>query len=68
MDLLGRACGLTYEDAAADAGSFELGGVTIPVASARTLIRTKQTPRAGDAADWEFLTRRLADEKDKADY
>lgn len=55
VDLMGRACGLSYEDAALDAESLERDGVTIPVASPATLIRTKQTPRPQDAIDRAFL-------------
>jgi hypothetical protein len=34
VDLMGRACGLTYADAAADMGWHDLAGVRVPVASA----------------------------------
>ncbi len=63
VDLLGRACGMTYGEALEDHETFELEGVRIPVVSARTLIRTKQTPRPSDAADVAFLTGRLSDPK-----
>jgi hypothetical protein len=65
IDLLGRACGLTYADVAEDAGSFELQGVTIPLPSARTLMRTKQTPRPADAADRQFLEKKLQGRDDR---
>jgi hypothetical protein len=55
VDLMGRACGLRYSDAAADAETIERGGVAIPVASPSTLIRTKDTPRPQDAIDRAFL-------------
>ena len=55
VDLLGRACGLSYADAAGDAEAMDLGGVVVPVASARTLIRTKDTARPQDAIDRAFL-------------
>jgi predicted nucleotidyltransferase len=55
VDLLGRACGLSYADAMTDAESREIGGVPVPVASKRTLIRTKDTFRPQDAADRRFL-------------
>jgi hypothetical protein len=55
VDLLGRACGVTYADAAADAETVELQGVDIPLVSKRTLIRTKDTVRPSDRADREFL-------------
>jgi hypothetical protein len=55
VDLLGRACGLDYAAAVADAEEIELGGVVVPVASPRTLIRTKDTARPQDAIDRAFL-------------
>lgn len=55
VDLLGRACGLSYAEAAQDAEVVELDGVAIPIASKRTLIRTKDTVRPSDRADRQFL-------------
>jgi len=55
VDLMGRACGLTYSDVIPDADSMEVDGVPIPVASKRTLIRTKETVRPSDLADRQFL-------------
>jgi hypothetical protein len=55
VDLMGRACGVAYEEAAADAETLERGGVSIPLASPRTLIRLKDTPRPQDALDRAFL-------------
>jgi hypothetical protein len=55
VDLMGRACGLSYADAARDAEALERDGVRIPVASPATLIRTKNTPRPQDATDRAFL-------------
>jgi hypothetical protein len=55
VDLLARACGVDYEDAARDAEIIEIGGVRIPVASKRTLVRTKDTIRPSDLADRQFL-------------
>ncbi len=65
VDLLGRACGVTYEEAIRDAGAFELDGVRIPLVSPRTLIRTKQTGRPSDAADRQFLEDYLSERKDR---
>jgi hypothetical protein len=64
VDLLGRACGLTYAEAAVDAETVELQGVRIPLASKRTLIRTKDTVRPSDQADRQFLEALLRSEKD----
>jgi hypothetical protein len=55
VDLMGRACGVTFAEATTDAEGFEKDGVVIPVASPRTLIRLKQTVRPQDAIDRAFL-------------
>ena len=55
VDLMGRACGLSYAEAARDVETLERDGVRIPVASPATLIRTKNTPRPQDAIDRAFL-------------
>ena len=55
VDLMGRACGLGYEEAARDAETIERDGVRIPVASPATLIRLKDTLRPQDAIDRAFL-------------
>ena len=55
VDLMGRACGLSYEEASSDAETIERGGVVIPVPSPATLIRMKDTPRPQDAIDRAFL-------------
>lgn len=55
VDLMGRACGLSYDEAARDAETLVREGVHIPVASPGTLIRMKQTPRPQDALDRAFL-------------
>lgn len=44
VDLMGRACGLSYADVISDAETRELGGATIRVASPSTLIRTEIPP------------------------
>lgn len=55
VDLMGRACGLSYADVAVDAERIELEGVTVVVASPAALIRTKNTYRPQDAMDRAFL-------------
>lgn len=55
VDLMGRSCGLSYEDLIKDSQVFELDGVEIPVPSIRSLIQTKQTARPIDGADRAFL-------------
>ena len=65
VDLMGRACGIAYEEAARDAERIEIEGIEIPVVSKRTLIRTKDTIRPTDAADRRFLEERIAAEGDE---
>lgn len=55
VDLMAKACGVTWEEAARDAEVLELDGVEIPIAGIDTLIKTKRTVRPHDAADREFL-------------
>ena len=55
IDLMGRACGLTYADLATDMEWHDLGGVQVPIASPAALIRTKDTCRPQDAMDRAFL-------------
>ncbi|HSB37519.1 MAG TPA: nucleotidyl transferase AbiEii/AbiGii toxin family protein [Gaiellaceae bacterium] len=55
VDLMGRACGLTYADAASDVETLDRGGVSIPVPSPSMLIRLKDTRRPQDAIDRAFL-------------
>jgi hypothetical protein len=55
VDLMGRACGLTYADVIADAETHQIGDVDVPIASPATLIRTKDTYRPQDAIDRAFL-------------
>lgn len=55
VDLMGRACGIGFAEAAQDAENLERDGVVIRVASPRTLIRLKQTARPQDALDRSFL-------------
>lgn len=57
IDLMGKACGLTYADVIADAETIMLGDVPVPVASPATLIRTKDTYRPQDAIDRDYLRR-----------
>lgn len=63
VDLLGSACGITYQDAAADAKVIDVEGVPVPVASKKTLIRTKETVRPSDQIDREFLASLLREEE-----
>lgn len=60
VDLMGRACGVGYVEAAQDAEAVERDGVAIRVASPRTLIRLKDTSRPQDAVDSGLPGRRAA--------
>jgi hypothetical protein len=64
VDLMGKACGVDYADASRDAVTVRFADVPIPVASPRTLLRTKDTMRPADAADRLFL-QALIDEAER---
>lgn len=55
VDLMGKACGVSYADAMADVEQLDLGGVSVPVASPIALIRMKNTYRPQDQIDREYL-------------
>ena len=55
VDLMLSTCGIKYLEAAADIEVREIRGVEIPFASARLLLRMKQTYRDKDIADRAFL-------------
>lgn len=55
VDLMGRACGLSYADVAADMEWHDMDGLRVPVASPASLVRTKDTYRPQDAIDRAFL-------------
>lgn len=55
VDLMAVACGVDYAEARRDAVVIDFDTVPVPVASPRTLIRTKNTVRPSDAADRQFL-------------
>lgn len=59
VDLMLSACGVTYADAANEIETKEVQGVAIPFASAKLLLRTKQTYRERDIPDRIFLERKL---------
>jgi hypothetical protein len=61
VDLMAKACGLTYEDATGMIDTIELHGVKIPFASPKLLWKTKQTYREKDAIDRVFLRKLLID-------
>jgi hypothetical protein len=59
VDLMLSACGVTYEDAKDEIEIVTIQGVPIPFASARLLLRTKQTDRDKDIPDKMFLEEKL---------
>ena len=60
VDLMLSACGVGYDDAVSEIEFVEIQGVTIPFASAKLLLRTKQTYRDRDIPDRIFLEQKLA--------
>ena len=63
VDLMTKACGISYAEAAPEIQIFTIDGVPIPFASAKLLLRTKQTHREKDAEDCFFLEQKLAREQ-----
>ena len=59
VDLMLSTCGITYAEAAHEIEFKELQGVRIPFASAKLLLRMKQTYREKDIADRTFLQDKL---------
>lgn len=59
VDLMGRACGIAYEEASRDIETVPVAGVPIPFANPKLLWRTKQTHREKDELDRAFLSRLL---------
>ena len=59
VDLMLSACGVRYDDAVSEIESVVIQGVPIPFASAKLLLRTKQTYRDKDIPDRNFLEQKL---------
>lgn len=55
VDLLSRACDVTYSEAIGGVEKIDLQGVVIPVANLDTMIKTKQGIRSRDKEDLNFL-------------
>ena len=62
VDLMTLACGVSYREGEAEIQVFTIDGVPIPFASAKLLLRTKQTFREKDAEDRMFLEEKIARE------
>jgi hypothetical protein len=59
VDLMLSTCGIAYAEAKQEIEAKEIRGVRIPFASARLLLRMKQTYREKDIADRLFLEEKL---------
>lgn len=62
VDLMTMACGVRYQDGESEIEIHTIDGVPIPFASAKLLLRTKQTYRDKDAEDRAFLEAKIARE------
>ena len=62
VDLMLEAAGFSFADAEGEIEHHEIEGVSIPFASARLLLKMKQTGREKDALDRMFLERKIAEE------
>lgn len=60
VDLMTLACGVSYKDGESEIEIHTIDGVPIPFASAKLLLRTKQTFRDKDAEDRAFLEAKIA--------
>jgi hypothetical protein len=65
VDLMLSACGIAYEEAKDEIEQAVIEGVAIPFASARLLLRMKQTYRDKDIPDRIFLEEKLRIESAK---
>ncbi len=59
IDLMARACDVTYNAAIGDLDWVEIGDVRVPFLGARMLILTKQSIRPQDLIDRQFLEEKL---------
>jgi len=59
VDLMINTCGVSYEEAVPGIEIHHIDGVPIPFASAKLLLRMKQTYREKDALDRQFLEEKL---------
>lgn len=62
VDWMTQACGISYREGESEIQVFTIDGVPIPFASAKLLLRTKQTFREKDAEDRIFLEAKIARE------
>jgi len=62
VGLMLETAGFSFADAEGEIEHHEIEGVSIPFASARLLLKMKQTGREKDALDRMFLERKIAEE------
>lgn len=62
VDLMLKTCGVTYNEALPEVETRSIDGVPIPFASAKLMLRMKQTYREKDALDRQFLERKLREQ------
>lgn len=62
VDLMLSACGVTYDEVVGDIEIKVIEGVSIPFASAKMLLKMKQTYRDKDIPDRIFLEEKLREE------
>jgi hypothetical protein len=60
VDLMRVACGIDFYEAEPEIQMFTIEGVSIPFASPKLLLRTKQTLRDKDVEDRSFLQQKIA--------
>src|SRR6266446_3600527 len=65
VDLMLKACGVSYEEAAPEIVIRQLDNVAIPFASAKLMLRLKQTHREKDEVDRQFLEQKLREQKNE---
>ena len=62
VDLMLETAGFSFTEAEGEIEHHEIEGVSIPFASARLLLKMKQTEREKDTLDRMFLERKIAEE------
>lgn len=63
VDLMERACGISYKDAERDIEWMTIEGIKIPIANKELLLKMKDTFRPADQMDRGFLKRLIEEEK-----
>lgn len=65
VDLMKRACGISYAEAIKETETTQAGGVSFQMPSLELLWKMKQTVRAKDEADRIFIQNKLAEREGK---